>query len=112
MSFEKLVVWQRSSRLCVDIYKCLCGCRDFTFKDQLCRSALSVPSNIAEGVERSSFKERKHFLSIAKGSSAECRTQVYIGIEVGYIDQTAGKRWIQELKEISAMIQGLIKSWQ
>ena len=110
MSFEKLGVWKRSSRLCVDIYKALSELRDFGFKDQISRSVLSIPSNIAEGMDRESIKERKHFLVIARGSAAEVRTQVYIGIEIGYISKALGMQWLQELKEISAMLQGLIRS--
>ena len=57
-------------------------CRDYGFKDQITRSALSVPSNIAEGCERRSLKERKHFFAIAKGSIGEFATQADIGSEV------------------------------
>lgn len=45
----------------------------------------------------------------AKGSCAEMRTQIYIGIKIGYIDQTIGKEWIAETEEISAMLTGLMK---
>ena len=110
MSFEKLGVWKRSSRLCVEIYKAMRESCDFGFKDQITRSALSIPSNIAEGMDRESIKERKHFLVIARGSAAEVRTQVYIGIEIGYISKDQGFLWLQELKEISAMLQGLMRS--
>ncbi len=110
MSFEKLAVWQRSSRLCVDIYKTTSHLRDFGFKDQITRSALSIPSNISEGMERTSQKERKYFLSVARGSAAEARTQAYIGIEIGYINKDKGLSWIAELKELSSMLQGLINS--
>ncbi|MGI9273274.1 MAG: four helix bundle protein [Endozoicomonas sp.] len=110
MSFEKLEVWKRSSRLCVEIYKAMKVLRDYGFKDQLTRSALSIPSNIAEGVDRTSLKERKRFLSIARGSAAEARTQVYIGIEIGYISKPEGQAWLNELKQLSAMLQSLINS--
>ena len=49
MNFEKLAVWQRSARLSVNIYKATTELRDFGFRDQITRSSLSVPSNIAEG---------------------------------------------------------------
>ena len=79
------------------------------FSDQITRSGLSIPSNIAEGFGRSSNKEKYNFLNYAKGSCAELRTQVYIGSEIGYINNTVSKGWITETKEISAMLTGLMK---
>ncbi|WP_177418022.1 four helix bundle protein [endosymbiont of Lamellibrachia barhami] len=108
--FEELEVWKRSARLSVEIYKVLRDCRDYSFKDQLSRSGLSVPSNIAEGFERESLKESLNFLSYAKGSCGELRTQTYIGIKIGYIDTVTGKRWITESKQISVMLAGLIRT--
>ena len=75
-SFEDLEVWKRSSRLAVEIYSALRDCRDFSLKDQMTRAAVSIPSNIAEGAERYSDKEFARFLYIARGSSAELRTQL------------------------------------
>jgi four helix bundle protein len=69
-----------------------------------------VLGNIAEGFERNSEKECIKFLSYSKGSCGELRTQVYIGIEINYIDKDTGKRWIAEAKEISSMIAGLMKT--
>jgi|TARA_B100001964_G_C13805907_1_gene410858 four helix bundle protein len=74
------------------------------------RSGLSIPSNIAEGVERGSNKECVRFLQYAKGSCGELRTQIYIGIEIGYISDETGKQWIKETRELSAMLVGLIRS--
>jgi len=110
MKFENLEVWKRSSRLSADIYKELINLKDFGFKDQITRSGLSIPSNIAEGLERKTNKEKSRFLDIAKGSSAELRTQTYIGIEINYIKKDIGKHWIKETQEISAMLVGLIRS--
>jgi four helix bundle protein len=72
-AFEKLDVWKRSSRLCVTLYQQLKDSKDWGFRDQTTRSALSVPSNIAEGYERNSRKEYVQFLRIAKGSCGELR---------------------------------------
>ncbi len=79
------------------------------FKDQISRSSLSIPSNIAEGMDRITDKEKRNFLNYAKGSCAELRTQTYIGIEIGYIPKQTGLKWASETKEISAMISGLMK---
>ncbi len=57
MRFEDLEVWKRAARLSADIYKELFGLKDYGFKDQITRSGLSIPSNIAEGIERESAKE-------------------------------------------------------
>ena len=110
MSFEDLEVWKRSARLCADIYKELVGLKDYGFKDQITRSALSIPSNIAEGIERESAKECTNFLAYAKGSCGELRTQIYIGMDIGYISKEMGRDWTNETREISAMLVGLIRS--
>jgi four helix bundle protein len=110
MKFEDLVVWKRSARLSAQIYQELSELKDFGFRDQITRSGLSIPSNIAEGHERASYKEFAKFLSYAKGSCGELRTQIYVGIEAGYIDKMMGMQWIQETKELSAMIVGLTKA--
>ena len=108
--FENLDVWRRSSRLCVEIYKGLATCKDFGFKDQITRSSLSIPSNIAEGFERGSDKDSNKFFYYAKGSSGELRTQIYIGIEIGYITKETGMIWKNEAEQISKMLSALIKS--
>ncbi|MBE0436958.1 MAG: four helix bundle protein [Methylomicrobium sp.] len=108
--FEDMEVWQRSSRLCVSIYKELTSCRDFAFKDQITRSSLSIPSNIAEGFERGSVKDSTKFYFYAKGSCGELRTQIYIGIKIGYIEKDKGLIWKDEAEQISKMLAALIKS--
>jgi four helix bundle protein len=108
--FEELAVWKRSARLSVNLYKELAELKDFGFRDQITRAGLSIPSNIAEGYERSSDKELANFLNYAKGSAGELRTQIYIGMEIGYIKSEAGRNWICECKEISKMLHGLIRT--
>ena len=110
MAFEDLEVWKRSAALSPDIYKELQELKDFGFKDQITRSGLSIPSNIAEGIDRNSDKETINFLSYAKGSCAELRTQIYIGMKIEYILKEKGNGWISETKDISAMLVGLTKS--
>jgi four helix bundle protein len=112
MIFEDLDVWKRSARLSVNIYKELSEQRYWGFRDQITRSGLSIPSNIAEGYERASKAERVRFLAIAKGSAGELLTQTYIGMEAGYINREIGRDWIEEIREISKMLAGLIKHWQ
>jgi four helix bundle protein len=111
-AFEKLEVWQRSSRLCVDIYQIVAGCPDTGYKDQITRAALSVPSNIAEGYERDSVGDYVRFLKIAKGSCGELRTQLYIGREIGFLAPDATTALVREAGEISKMLQGLVQRLQ
>lgn len=108
--FEDLEVWRRAARLSAEIYKGFADLRDFGFRDQITRSGLSVPSNIAEGHERESSKEAAQFFSYAKGSAGELRTQIYIGMDIGYIDRETGKAWLKEAEEISRMLHALIRS--
>ncbi|UFH48552.1 four helix bundle protein [Pseudomonas sp. KNUC1026] len=110
MEFERLKVWQRSKVLAVDVFKGLEPCRDFGFRDQVRRSVLSVPSNIAEGMERRGSREKAQFLWIAKASCGELRTQLLIGLELGYLADEPGRQWITETRELSKMLAGLIKA--
>ena len=110
MNFEKLEVWKRSARLSAELYKATAELRDYGFRDQLTRSGLSVPSNIAEGMTRTTNKEKSRFLDIARSSLAEARTQIYIGIDIGHLPQVEGRAWIEETQQISMMLTGLIKA--
>lgn len=109
MAFEDLEVWKRSARLSATLHQQTKVLKDFGFRDQLTRSGLSVPSNIAEGFERDSDAEIARFLTIAKGSAGELRTQIMIGIEAGYIERTTGMEWVDEARQISRMLSALIK---
>lgn len=109
-SFEDLEVWKRACRVAVRVYEALKNCRDFGLRDQMTRAAVSIASNIAEGAERNSRAEYTHFLHIAKGSAAELRTQLYIAGRIGVVDHTTQIELTEELKQISAMLQGLSKS--
>ena len=109
-SFEDLEVWKKAAGLSAAIYRELQNLKDYGFRDQITRSGLSIPSNIAEGFERKSHREFAVFLNYARGSCGELRTQVHIGREIGYISAAAGRAWLAETREISAMITALIKT--
>ena len=110
-SFEELAVWKRACRVAVEVFALLNGCKAYSLKDQMTRSAISIASNIAEGAERGSAADFIRFLQYAKGSAAELRTQTYIAVEIGAIPHdTNGKNLIAELKELSSMLNGLIRS--
>jgi four helix bundle protein len=107
--FEDLEVWKRSSRLAVSVLELVDPVKLYALRDQMARSCISVPSNIAEGAERESDREFRRFLAIAKGSAGELRTQLYIGLRAGVFSPDDANPLIQEAKEISSMIEGLRK---
>ena len=110
MPFEDLEIWKRSKTLSAEIYRYFAKRGDLGFRDQITRAGLSIPSNISEGYERNSNREMIQFLAYAKGSSGELRTQIYIGREIGYIDEHTATRWISEARELSRMIHSLINA--
>ncbi len=109
-NFENLDVWKRSCRLSVQLWQLLKNSNEYWLKEQMLRSALSIPSNIAEGCERNSKAEFRRFINIAKGSAAELRTQVYIAIETGVLKKESIEKFIEELKAITKMLQALMNS--
>ena len=108
-AFEDLDIWKKSSTLAVNLYKTLRGCKDYSLKDQVLRSAFSISSNIAEGFERNSNKQFAQYLQIAKGSCGELRSQLYICKEIGLLTEEQTRTFQMEATEISRMIYGLIR---
>ena len=110
VGFEGLVAWQKARRLTADIYAVtrLSGfAKDFGLNNQIQRAATSVMSNIAEGHGRSNDKEFSYFLRIAKASCAEVRCQLYVALDVGYIDKTTFEVLTVQADEVSRLISGL-----
>jgi len=111
--FKELQVWQRAKDLAVTVYKLASQDRlrsDFGLSDQMRRSAVSIPSNIAEGDERSSDRDSVRFFYISKGSLAELRTQIEIAKDVGLITPDDFNRVESESIEIGRMLGALIKA--
>ena len=107
--FEDLDVWQNAVELSANVYSVFRTCKDYAFKDQICRASVSVPSNIAEGFERQSNKEFIHFLYIAKGSAGEVRTQLIIALRLGFLNETEHMSLLESSRKISAQLYQLIK---
>ncbi len=107
--FEDLEVWKESMQLAFLIYRQFNSNHDYGFKDQIQRSAVSIPSNISEGYERNSNKEFIQFLYIAKGSCGELRTQLYLAIELQFIEKEIALRLLEQSRKISAILYKLIK---
>ena len=108
-----LKVWQNSIELVTEIYKLtksFPSSETFGLASQIQRSAVSVPSNIAEGAARNSNKEFSRFLSIALGSLAELETQLIISKNIQYLSQDQFSAIHEKLIEIRKMINGLQKS--
>ena len=108
--FEELLVWQKAKRLCVEVYR-VTGkgpfVRDYGLRDQIQRAAVSVMSNIAEGFERYSRTEFKHFLSIARGSASEVRSQLHLARELNYVTEHDFRRLYDSCVEVSRMLAAL-----
>ena len=110
--FEDLVVWQKAralTGLIYDLTREKAFARDFGLRDQIRCAAVSVMSNIAERFERGSDAEFGHFLSIAKGSCGEVRSQLYVGADQGYVGAEDFARASECAAEVSRMLQGLGK---
>lgn len=108
-SFEDLDVWKLACNLAVYVYKQLQSSRDFGLRDQMQRAAVSVPSNIAECSERGG-RDFLRFLTIARGSSSELRTQAYIAFKVGALQEEAMRLIVDETKRINRMLYALASS--
>lgn len=111
--FEDLQVWQMAHDLSVSIYRLT---RDGTFskdwglRDQIQRASVSVMSNIAEGFERYSRQEFKQFLSIARGSCAEVRSQIQLAKSLGYVSDADCLNIYDKCISLSRAIGGLRSS--
>jgi four helix bundle protein len=112
-SFEDLRVWQNGMSLVKQIYVITNEgklSKDFGLRDQLRRASVSVPTNIAEGFERSSRKEYLNFLNFAKGSVGEVRSLLRVAVEVGYIEQSTYSQLYDRAIELSRMLSKQIQS--
>jgi len=109
-TFENLEIWKEGVELTVKIYQSLKDCRDYGFKDQIQRAAVSVPSNISEGFERQTNKKFIQYLFIAKGSCGELQTQLYIAQELKYIEENDFNTLFYQARSLSAKIAAFIKT--
>lgn len=111
--FKELQIWQRAKALAVTVYKLTDQApfaRQFGLADQLRRSAVSIPSNIAEGDERDTDKDSVRFFYIAKGSLAELITQLEIAHEVGLLPAAQLEPLSRECADLGRMLGALIKA--
>jgi four helix bundle protein len=107
--FEDIESWKEARALVRDVYLSLKECRDFGFRDQIQRAAISVMSNVAEGFERGGNREFIQFLTIARGSLAEVKSLVYAAGDIGYMNETQQGLIHEECNRLGNLINGFIR---
>jgi len=108
--FEDLIAWQKARALTSEIYRVSRQSdflRDYGLAGQIQRAAVSIMSNIAEGFERGRLGEFHQFLSTAKASCAEVRSQLYVTLDIGYIDNATFHEIRQKAEEVGRILGGL-----
>src|SRR5690606_41534328 len=110
--FEDIIAWQKAQDMSVDVYASFKELKDRSFKDQICRAAVSISNNIAEGFDRQSKKEFVRFLYISLGSNSETKSMLYLAQRLNYLNKINADMLIEQSREVSKIIRGLIKSLQ
>jgi len=108
--FEELIAWQKARLLTARIYAATNEgpfARDFGLRDQIRRAAVSIMSNIAEGFERKGQAEFRQFLLIAKASCAEVRSQLYVALDVQYLERQLFDQLLAQANEVGSIVAGL-----
>jgi four helix bundle protein len=109
--YKRLEVWDMATKLAIDVYSLTFHgklSKDFSFRDQIRRAAISIPSNIAEGEESGFDKLGVRYFYIAKASSAELNTQLLIALKIKYITAEQYSSISSRLESISKMLRKLI----
>lgn len=110
--FEDLEAWRSARLLTREIYRLTSVppfSKDFGLRDQITRAAVSVMSNIAEGFERDSDKAFLSFLSIAKGSVGEVRSQLFVALDLGYITRDQFEHVCELCLHVGKLIAGILQ---
>ncbi len=109
-----LLAWQRSMDLVTEVYKMTDGFpreQRYILTPQSQRAAISVPSNVAEGMAKRSFKDRTRFLEIAQGSLSELDTQIELAKRLGFVANETYEMLMDLIEEIQRLLSGLIKKY-
>lgn len=113
-NYKELKVWQKSMELAEEVYKITSNFPNdekFGLISQIRRSAISIPSNIAEGAGRNSKKEFRNFLGIANGSSNELNTQLLLSIKIGFVQENNLELALSLMNEVQKMLFSLINKF-
>lgn len=109
--FEDLEIWQMARELCKEIFGLTLRenfSKDFSLKDQIRASSGSIMDNIAEGFERGGNREFKQFLSIAKGSCGETRSQLYRSFDRNYITEQELAEYLDKTYQLGKKINNMM----
>jgi four helix bundle protein len=109
-NFEDLMVWKKSVALYKELYSIRVHPKDWHFRDQLHRAALSISNNIAEGFDAGYRAEFARFILIAKRSCAEVRSMLHVAVELELIQRARADVLIDDCRHISIMLYKLHKS--
>ena len=112
-SFRELKVWQKSYDLCLEVFritKMFPGEERYVLSSQMRRSALSIPSNIAEGYGRKTRADYIRILYIAYGSVCELDTQISLSGDLDYIRESLLEKYQKEISEVGIMLRALIRA--
>ena len=110
--FDELVVWEKSHHFVLEIYKISNNfprSEEFGLKSQIRRAGVSIPSNIAEGFKRKNFKDSCHFYNIAQGSLEECKYQLRLAKDLGYISEDMYNKTTLLADEVGKLLHGWIR---
>lgn len=110
--FEDIASWQKARELTRSIYRHSRSgqfARDFGLRDQIREASVSIMSNVAEGFERGGDNEFRQFLSTAKGSCGEVRSQLYVALDQEYIKPAEFDQMYQMTMEISRLTSGFMR---
>jgi four helix bundle protein len=107
--FEEIMAWQKARELVRETYR-VCGIapfsKDFGLKDQICRAAVSSMTNVAEGFGRKSSKDFAHFLDVARGSTLEVQSLLYVARDLSYLQPAEFEKLYKIADETISLIAG------
>jgi len=111
--FEHIKAWQEARNLVKMVYETVLEnkkfSQDFGLRNQIQRAAVSIMSNIAEGFSRQSDRELIQFLTISRGSASELQSQLYIALDLSYIDSTKFNILYEKSSDVAKLINGFIR---
>jgi len=111
--FEDIKAWQEARTLVKMIYEAVKSSKnfkdDYKFREQIQSAAVSIMSNIAEGFSRRTKREFAQFLFIAKGSTAELQSQLYVALDQGYINKQKFDELYTKSDQVARLISGFIR---
>ena len=107
-NFESLRIWQEARVFVNDVYVMMKNCKDYGFRDQIQRAAVSIMNNIAEGNESGSDPKYVNFLNIAKGSCSEVRSMLYLCEDFGFCTVEKHQELHDKAQSIASGLRNLI----